>query len=1075
VNKKIRQIFFLCLLFAATLSFAQTYNFRLYTEDEGLPQSYIYCISQTSKGFLYLSTGDGFAVFDGNKFTASTTKDNLAENFINTHYTDSRGITWIGHFQKGISYKQGRKFYKLKGSDSLETKVNSFAEDKKKNIWFGALQKGLFKIDSALSLNRIETGVEANFNSICFDSEGELLAATSEGLFLFKANDTQKLGAFCPVVGLESKNVKCIIPTDSTKTTFWVAVPGDGVFKIMRVGNCYQVSTKISSALNSNGLNISTIFIEKSGNLWVSLFGEGLRKVSFHDKNSNGSFYISQINKQNGLSSEYIQSIFEDFEGDMWFGSLGGGLIEMPMNKFNYYSSKHVSEQDNIKAILVDNKTRALWIGSDKGLGLFDLQHSKENIQYNASNGFVNDQVNALMQDSAGKIWIGTAENGVFILDPETKKFENFSAKNKLQAKSINSIEKTISGTIWIGTTDGAYMYEPQTFKIAQYTTIDGLLHNNVQHIYSDRQKRVWFSSHGAVPYYRKNGEFTYLKDIPNMKIFYVNSVTQDNSGTMWIATEGDGVYSYNNGNYINYRVDADSMKNTIDGLLSNFCYFVIVDKDNTVWVGHKNGLSKKKFWEKKFIRFTKSDGLIFPENNLNADFRDTKGNVWFGTTSGIVNFDCESNKMNTHEPRTSIIDIVLTNQSGSKMFTADEEIFLPYDHYTVKLDFIGISMVDASKVMYKYRLLGLDTLWRSTFTRTMEFPKIGEGIYTFQLIACNNDGVWNKVPIEIKFEINAPFWKKTWFYVLTPLLFLGLGYFIISWRTRSLLRARELLKRLVEEKTVLLKKEKEVVEAVKLQLEEKNKDITDSINYAKRIQEAILPSQAAIYKNFPEAFIYYKPKDIVSGDFYWFTEAEGYYFVAAVDCTGHGVPGAFMSLIASTLLNDIVNEKKITGPAEILQKLNNQIIEALKQSEEDSSSRDGMDMAICRVDKQKSKLVFAGAARPLYHVRRQVLTEIKGQGYPIGGHYGLMNLKYSDSEIDLEKGDMFYISSDGYADQFHDTDKKKFSTKRLKALMEKISALDMEAQRNELNDAMINWKGDAEQIDDILIVGIRV
>jgi ligand-binding sensor domain-containing protein/serine phosphatase RsbU (regulator of sigma subunit) len=1067
VNKRVKHIYFLVLLFAGTFSFAQTYNFKLYTEDEGLPQSYVYCISQAPNGFLYLSTGDGFSVFGGNKFTTATTKDSLCENFINTHFTDSRGITWIGHFQNGISYRRGRKFFKLKGSDSLETKVNSFAEDRQKNIWFGALQKGLFRIDSTFNYSKIETGVEANFNSICFDSEGELLAATSEGLFLFKTHDAKKLGAFCPTIGLEGKNVKCITAIDSSGTSFWVAVAGEGVFKIKRVGNCYQVSTKISSALNSNGLNISTIFIDKKANLWVSLFGEGLRKISFSDKNSNGSFYISQINKQNGLSSEYIQSIFQDFEGDMWFGSLGGGLIEMPMNKFNYYSSKHGIDQDNIKSILIDNKTRALWIGTDKGLGLFDLQHSKENTQYNASNGFVNDQVNALMQDSAGTIWIGTAENGVFTLDPETKKFENFSQKNKLESKSINTIEKTFSGTIFIGTTDGTYEYDPRTSKITLFTTIEGLLHNNVQHIYADKQKRVWFSSHGAVPYYRKNGEFTYLKNIPNMKFFYVNAVTQDNSGTIWIATEGDGIYSYNGGDFKNYKVD--------EGLLSNFCYFVVADKDNSIWVGHKNGLSKKKFWEKNFMKFTKTDGLIYPENNLNADFRDAKGNVWFGTTSGIVNFDCESNKINTHEPRTSILNITLTNQAGSNLFTADENIFLPYSHYTVKIDFIGISLVDASKVTYKYRLLGLDTIWRNTSTRSMEFPKIGEGSYTFQLLACNNDGIWNKVPTEIKFEINDPFWKKTWFYILTPLLFLGLGFYIITWRTRALIKASERLKILVEEKTVLLTKEKEVVEAVKLQLEGKNKDITDSINYAKRIQEAILPSQAAIYKSFPEAFIYYKPKDIVSGDFYWFTEAEGYYFVAAVDCTGHGVPGAFMSLIASTLLNDIVNEKKITGPAEILQKLNNQIIEALKQNEDESSSRDGMDMAICRVDKKKSKLVFAGAARPLYHVRNQILTEIKGQGYPIGGHYGLMNLKYSDSEIDLEKGDMFYISSDGYADQFQENDKKKFSTKRLRALFEKISVSDMESQRAELNEALLNWKGTAGQIDDILIVGIRV
>ena len=143
MNNKLRILFATLLLLTAGISFSQTYNFKPYTEDEGLPQSYVYCISQTNKGFLLLSTGDGFSIFDGNKFRTSTIKDSLAETFINTHFTDSRGITWIGHFQNGVSYMKERNFFKLKGTDSLETKINSFAEDKEQNVWFGAKQKGL--------------------------------------------------------------------------------------------------------------------------------------------------------------------------------------------------------------------------------------------------------------------------------------------------------------------------------------------------------------------------------------------------------------------------------------------------------------------------------------------------------------------------------------------------------------------------------------------------------------------------------------------------------------------------------------------------------------------------------------------------------------------------------------------------------------------------------------------------------------------------------------------------------------------------------------------------------------------
>ena len=1043
-------VLFLTFVVCASFLQAQTYNFKNYTDEDGLPQSYVYCVSQSNKGFLYLSTGDGFCKFDGNTFKNYTAKDGLAENFINTHFTDSRNITWIGHFQSGISYLQGNNFYKVKGSEKIETKINAFAEDKLKNIWVTAQQKGLFKIDSTFKLTSVETPLSTNFNSLCFDLDNELLAATDEGLFLLKTKE-KTTTAVCAIKEFEGKKIQCLVPCDSLKNSFWVAIPGEGIYKVLKAGSCYYVYLQIIDELGSVTMNISNLFVDKAGSLWVSLLGEGIRKISFNYLNIS---HILYINKQNGLNNLYIQSIFQDFEENMWFGSSGGGLIEMPVNKFSYFAS-----QINIKSIITDSRTGDIWAGNDKGL-LLKPKNQHEDIQYNASNGFVNDQVNALMQDSLGYLWIGTLENGVFIFNPTTNKFENFSKKNNLKSLSVNCITRTRQGNIVIGTTDGLYFYNPKKNKITLLTTLDGLMHNNIQQVFMDSKNRIWLSSHGSVPYYIKNDEFTVLKNIPDI---FINSVAEDNNGLIWIATEGDGMVTYDGNDIKRYKTE--------DGLLSNFCYFVMADENNSIWVGHKNGLSKKEEGQKVFKKYTKIDGLLFQENNVNACFKDAKKNMWFGTTTGIVHYDCESNKINIHEPRTSILGVTLNNH----YYASTEKIALPYTQYAARIDFIGISLVDASKVNYKYRMLGLDTIWRYTSNRYVEFPKVTDGNYTFQLLACNNDGMWNITPVEINFEIDLPVWRKPWFYALAALFLITLVYFIIIWRTRKLVKARELLEKMVDEKTMLLKKEKEVVEHIKSELEEKNKDITDSINYAKRIQEAILPSKEAILQVFPESFILYKPKDIVSGDFYWFTETEDYYLVAAIDCTGHGVPGAFMSLIASILLNEIVTEKKIWIPSHILQELNNSIIKVLKQNESDSSTRDGMDMSICRIDKKRSKLVFAGAARPLYVIRDAALLETKGQGYPIGGHYGLMNLTYSDMEMDLQKGDMFYIFSDGYADQFREGDKKKFTTKRLKAFLTEICSDNMSIQSNKLNRAFEEWKGTGSQIDDILIIGIKI
>ena len=267
--------------------------------------------------------------------------------------------------------------------------------------------------------------------------------------------------------------------------------------------------------------------------------------------------------------------------------------------------------------------------------------------------------------------------------------------------------------------------------------------------------------------------------------------------------------------------------------------------------------------------------------------------------------------------------------------------------------------------------------------------------------------------------------------------------------------------------------------------IEEKNKDITDSIRYAKRIQEAILPPSELVKKLFPESFILYKPKDIVSGDFYWMEEQGGKIFFAAVDCTGHGVPGAFMSIVGSNILKQSVNEHKKTKPSEILDELNIGVSATLRQTFQDSSVKDGMDIALCCYDKQKNNLQFAGAFNPLWLVRNNELKETVADKFPIGIFVGEKVKKFTNNELNLKKGDTIYIFSDGYADQFGGINLtlgtenkvygKKYMYKRLKELIVSIQNKTMEEQKLILNKTIEDWKGKQEQIDDILIIGIRI
>jgi serine phosphatase RsbU (regulator of sigma subunit) len=257
-------------------------------------------------------------------------------------------------------------------------------------------------------------------------------------------------------------------------------------------------------------------------------------------------------------------------------------------------------------------------------------------------------------------------------------------------------------------------------------------------------------------------------------------------------------------------------------------------------------------------------------------------------------------------------------------------------------------------------------------------------------------------------------------------------------------------------------------------ELAEKNQDIMSSIEYAKRIQLAILPERKIIFRHFPDAFIFYQPKDIVSGDFYWFGEVNEKKILAVVDCTGHGVPGAFMSMIGHNILNHIILENKVTDPSEILMQLNQSVKAALKQENKDQDTRDGMDVALCVIDAEKKEMVFAGAFRPMYLIKGNSLEKIEGDKFPIGGGYN-EEVKFTNHYRKLNSGDSFFIHSDGIVDQFGGVKGKKFMGKQLQSILVENGHLSMQELKKLIIEKFNTWMGDLEQVDDVLIIGVRI
>lgn len=277
--------------------------------------------------------------------------------------------------------------------------------------------------------------------------------------------------------------------------------------------------------------------------------------------------------------------------------------------------------------------------------------------------------------------------------------------------------------------------------------------------------------------------------------------------------------------------------------------------------------------------------------------------------------------------------------------------------------------------------------------------------------------------------------------------------------------REREMKQKLHE----ALEELKETKQLVDIQ----HKNITDSINYASRIQDAIIPKHHELKEKFKDIFIYHQSKDIVSGDFPWYFEIKDHLYLAAVDCTGHGVPGAMMSLIGHLLLNDITKHEAI-DPATILSHLHQGVVKTLKQDAEGKQTADGMDVALCRINVAESEIVFAGAHRPLYHISNGDLKIYPGDKFPIGGNQYKGKNTYSNYKLRLGHGDSVYFFSDGLTDQFGGPNGLKIGPRRIREILIENAQLGMNEQHEKMKSSFDEWKGQNKQIDDLLLIGIK-
>ena len=440
-------------------------------------------------------------------------------------------------------------------------------------------------------------------------------------------------------------------------------------------------------------------------------------------------------------------------------------------------------------------------------------------------------------------------------------------------------------------------------------------------------------------------------------------------------------------------------------------------------------------------------------------------GKILVGGVAGLNYFNPDEIKENKITPNSYIYDF---NRQGKNVITDSNIIYkkhieLSYLENYFTLEFVTLDYVSPEKNKFMFMLEGYDVGWSApTSVRYASYTELPGGTYTFKVKATNSDGVWNDVPQQFTIKVIPPWWRTTLFYIIAFVLGIAAVFGFISYRTNAIKKVNKVLEGKVNERTH--------------ELAEKNRDITSSIEYAKRIQEAILPAQELIFSKLKKSFILYKPKDIVSGDFYWFGEKENFKIVAAVDCTGHGVPGAFMSMIGHNLLNQIISEKDMFDPGLILQELHKGIQSALKQGQNQIHTNDGMDVSMIAINTETRDCFWAGAYRNLVIIDKDNnLEKIDGNKYPVGGSQINSARVFTTHARTLKENDSIYMFTDGYADQFGGEKGKKFMVKRFQEILININKLEISEQKNELETQFNDWKGTFEQVDDVLVIGIKM
>ncbi len=758
----------LLILFAAQVK-SQHYNFINYSTESGLAQSQVRSIVQDKNGYLWLGTLAGLSKYDGRKFVNYSIQSGLIDNLIFSLAVDKSIGIWIGTLG-GVNYYNGESFktYLFKPS-MADNAVNAIAQDSTGNLWLATDGAGVCRFNGRnFEYFTTEQGLtDNNVRSVCIDASNRIWFGTRNGLCFYDGKNIRKI----TTAGSQPLNISHTF-VDS-KHKLWVSTFGEGVYHFD--GQSFKNYSE-NEGLISNW--IRSAVEDSEGKLW---FASRLGLSKFDGRR------FMNFTESDGLPLNSTNVVFEDKEKNIWIGSDGKGLFKFLGETFTYLTTKDQLNSNLVLSIMED-ADNSLWFGTfDKGI---TKKEGPNTHTFSTENGLNNNTIWASLKDKQNNLWFCTSE-GISRFDG--KRFRNFGEEDGLDAKNVFSVCQDRNMALWFGTTKGVSVFDGKTFT--NYSGDSLNIGKDVMSIVEDRMGRMWFATKNGLCKF-ENNHFTKYTTNNGLSNNNLVSLALDSEDHLWIGSKAGITY-----------FDGTTFSKILLGDIfnSNNICFLVFDKKEFLWIGTNSGvfvLDTRAFVKTRKIKFrhyTIYDGLPGMECNQNAAFRDHLGNIWMGTTEGVIRYDPKIKDFHASafEPITHIsgVRLFLKDTNWSKFTGAIDPATLLPRHLRVKyqtthftFDYIGIKLSNPNAVRYKYMLEGFDETWSSPTDVTFAtYSNLSSGRYTFKVIAGDLMGNWNQVPATFSFEILPPFWTTWWFILLCVVAVLSVFWGIYRIRVNEI------------------------------------------------------------------------------------------------------------------------------------------------------------------------------------------------------------------------------------------------------------------------------------------------